>query len=123
EVSDADLMTAYNRASIFVLPSTKEGFGIVYLEAWQEGLAVIGARAGAVPEIIEDGVDGMLVDLGNGSGSLIEAIERLVCDRQLARELAFAGKRKIERHYLHQHFSANLDKIISGVLAKHNASA
>jgi phosphatidylinositol alpha-1,6-mannosyltransferase len=44
------------------LPSSKEGFGIVYLEAWQHGLPVICSSKGAPKEIVADGVDGFVVD-------------------------------------------------------------
>ena len=37
-LADEDLKNAYARASVFAMPSSKEGFGIVYLEAWQFGL-------------------------------------------------------------------------------------
>jgi glycosyltransferase involved in cell wall biosynthesis len=117
KVSNADLQAAYKRASIFVLPSAKEGFGIVYLEAWQHGLAVIGARAGATPELVEDGVDGLLVDL-NDPTALVDAIARLAQDSFLMCQLALAGKRKVEERYLHEHFAANFNGIVSGPISK-----
>jgi len=118
ELSDAELFMAYRRASVFVLPSVKEGFGIVYLEAWQQGLAVIGARAGAVPEVIEDEVDGILVDLEDGASSLGRAIERLARDEPLARQFGMAGRKKVEQLYLHSHFAARLNDILFG-MAQH----
>ncbi len=60
--SDHELALAYSRASVFALPSSGEGFGIVYLEAWQRGLPVIGSTEGAAPEVIAHGQDGLLVD-------------------------------------------------------------
>lgn len=47
------------------MPSNKEGFGIVYLEAWQHGLPVICSSVGAPSEIISDGVDGYVIDPTN----------------------------------------------------------
>jgi glycosyltransferase involved in cell wall biosynthesis len=112
KLSDSELVATYQRASLFVLPSAKEGFGIVYLEAWQQGLPVIAASAGATPEVVTNGVDGILVDLDDPNG-LVDAIARSLRDKPLMRELAVAGKRKVEEHYLHKHFSANLNRIIS----------
>src|SRR3712207_7592070 len=43
---------------VFCMPSRTDSFGIVYLEAWLNGVPVIGANAGGVPEVISDGVDG-----------------------------------------------------------------
>lgn len=110
-VSDADLEAAYRRASIFVLPSAKEGFGIVFLEAWQQGLAVVGALAAATPEVVQNEIDGLLVDPQNPA-ALAQAIERLVSDRDLRNRLALAGKRKVEDAYLQAHFFANLNAAI-----------
>jgi glycosyltransferase involved in cell wall biosynthesis len=114
KVSDAELNAAYQRASIFVLPSTKEGFGIVYLEAWQQGLAVIAARGGATSEVVENGVDGLLVDPDSPT-ALVDVIERLVHDRPLRQRLALEGMRKIEKQYLHSHFIANFNGIVLGL--------
>jgi hypothetical protein len=57
-VTDAELDAAYARATVFALPSSKEGIGIVYLEAWQRGLPVICSSEGASKEIVTDAVDG-----------------------------------------------------------------
>jgi phosphatidylinositol alpha-1,6-mannosyltransferase len=116
KISEADLNAAYQRASIFVLPSTKEGFGIVYLEAWQHGLAIIAAKAGATPEVVQNEVDGLLVDLQEPN-ELVEAIERLVREVDLRQRMAFAGRRKVEEKYLQKHFFANFNEIVSEVMS------
>src|SRR5205823_1225494 len=53
-----DLLAA---TDVFALPSRTDSFGIVYLEAWCCGVPVIGARAGGVPDVIDEGRDGLLV--------------------------------------------------------------
>ena len=55
----------FRRAAVFVMPSLMEGFGLVFLEAMAAGLPVIGGNVGGTRELIEDGVNGMLVKPGN----------------------------------------------------------
>lgn len=63
-IDDAALRAEYAACDLFALPSRKEGFGLVYLEAMIHGKACLGARAGGVPEVIDDSV-GALADYGN----------------------------------------------------------
>jgi glycosyltransferase involved in cell wall biosynthesis len=57
-----ELAAAYASADVFVMPSRTETLGLVVLEAMSSGLPVVGARAGGIPEMIEDGVSGCLFD-------------------------------------------------------------
>ena len=59
--SDADLAADFAACRLFALPSAKEGFGLVYLEAMAHGRPCLGARAGGVPEVITDAT-GILVE-------------------------------------------------------------
>jgi glycosyltransferase involved in cell wall biosynthesis len=63
-IDDEALRAEYAACDLFALPSRKEGFGLVYLEAMAYGKPCIGARAGGVPEVIDDTV-GRLVEYGN----------------------------------------------------------
>lgn len=64
QIDDEHLRAEYEACDLFALPSRKEGFGLVFLEAMTHGKPCIGARAGGVPEVITDGV-GQLVEYGN----------------------------------------------------------
>lgn len=66
-----DLMTA---CDVFVLPSVAESFGLVLAEALYLGAPVLASRVGGIPEIVDDGVDGRLVEPGNDR-ALAEGLE------------------------------------------------
>ena len=51
-ISDAELVTLYNKCTLFVMPSLKEGFGLPALEAIQCGAPVIGSNCSSIPEVI-----------------------------------------------------------------------
>jgi glycosyltransferase involved in cell wall biosynthesis len=57
-----ELAAAYASADVFVMPSRTETLGLVVLEAMSSGLPVVAARAGGIPEMIEDGISGCLFD-------------------------------------------------------------
>lgn len=85
-------------ADVFMMPSRTDSFGIAYLEAWCYRCPVIGARAGGVPDLVSDGVDGILPDFGDVP-AIADAIVRLLHDRQLAQQMGQAGYDKVMREY------------------------
>lgn len=84
--------------AIFVLPSRTESAGYVILEAGLAGLPVVATSVGGIPEIIEDGVTGLLVPPENPT-ALAEAIEKLCADTILRQKLGAALKQKVERDF------------------------
>lgn len=83
-------------ADFFVLPSTMEGFGLVYVEAALRGLASIACPVGGVPYAIADEVTGLLVAEGD-SAALRDAMGRLSSDGALRGRLAAAARERAER--------------------------
>jgi glycosyltransferase involved in cell wall biosynthesis len=94
-----DLLAA---GDLFCMPSCTDSFGIVYLEAWANGVPVVGARAGGVPAVIDDGEDGLLVDYGDVAG-LSRAIARILDDPALGRAMAQRGRDKVHREMTWDH--------------------
>ena len=93
-----ELIEQYNRAQIFVSPSLYEGFGLPAAEAMACGAPVLATTAGAYPEVIEDGVSGVLVPPGD-AGALADGIERILDDAELQRRLGEEGRRRIVDHF------------------------
>lgn len=75
-VSQADLAAYFAGARAMVLPSLSEGLGRVVLEAMLTGTPVIGSRVGGIPDLIQDGENGFLVEAGDVA-ALTAALERI----------------------------------------------
>ena len=86
------------RASVYVLPSHNEGLPMSVLEAMARGLPVVTTRVGGIPELITDGVDGLLIDAGD-QAALAQRIDALLADEALRTRIAAAGRSRIETHY------------------------
>jgi glycosyltransferase involved in cell wall biosynthesis len=78
---------ALDDAWVLVLPSRSEGMGRVLVEAFCRGRAVVGTRVGSIPNLVVDGVSGLLVEPGDPP-SLADALVRVLSDRSLAERLA-----------------------------------
>lgn len=111
-VSDDELKALYKSADVFVLPSEKEGFGIVYLEAWQAGLPVVAARATAVPEVVDDGINGILVDPVSPS-TIGFALRDLIMNGDLRANMVNSGRRKILEKFNHDAFVKRLEVLLN----------
>ncbi len=79
----AALAAAVDSARALLLPSASEGLPRVAIESFARGRAVIGSRAGGIPDIVQEGVNGLLVEPGDAA-SLAAAIERILTDHDLA---------------------------------------
>ena len=85
----------FKGCSFFVLPSRHEPMGIVNLEAMAAGRAVVASRVGGVPELVEDGQNGLLVPQGD-ERALAQALLRLVRDPALNARLGAEGARRVQ---------------------------
>jgi len=109
-----DIMACFDVA---ILPSFFEGMGRVLLEAMAMKKPVVGSRVGGIPELIEDGVNGFLVDPGN-IDQLAAAILRILKDRGLAKKMGAAGRKKIQDKFSADYMVASIDRVYSELLAK-----
>lgn len=86
ELAPAEVADAMDDTWVLVLPSRSEGMGRVLVEAFCRGRPVVGTRAGSIPNLVEDGVSGLLVPPGEPA-ALADAIVRVLSDRALAERL------------------------------------
>lgn len=89
---------AYRDATAFALPSAKEGFGIVFLEAWQRGVPVITGTEDAAHTLVDEGADGFCVHHEDVAG-LAQTLRALLSDRRGAAEMGRAGAAKVAAAY------------------------
>jgi glycogen(starch) synthase len=87
------LPAAMAHADFLVLSSVYEELGTVLLEAMWSGLPIVASRTGGIPDVIEDGVNGLLVEPGDPE-ALARAIDRLLADRDLARRLSEGAQQR-----------------------------
>jgi glycosyltransferase involved in cell wall biosynthesis len=83
---------------IFTLPSGQESFGIAFVEAWACGKPIVGARIGAIPSVIDEGRDGLLVAYQDAD-DLARAILELLADPSRRVRMGEAGRRKVLENY------------------------
>ncbi|MFQ5695850.1 MAG: glycosyltransferase, partial [Terriglobia bacterium] len=106
-----ELALRYASCSVFVLPSTGEGFGIVFLEAMAHAKPVVAARSGGTPEVVVDGETGLLVEPGDGR-ALQAALTRLFADTDLRRQMGGTGRRRLEENFTFAHFRQRLTGLL-----------
>jgi glycosyltransferase involved in cell wall biosynthesis len=97
-------------AKAFIEPSGRQGFPSLALHAMSEGCPVVGARAGALPELVRDGDNGLLFAPGD-AGALAEQIVTLASTPGLSLKLIAEGVRTVERHSWDATVAAALDAI------------
>lgn len=114
---EEDVTARLGRSDLFVLPSViaedgqMEGIPVALMEAMAAGLPVVASRLSGIPELVEEGVNGLLVPPGDAQ-SLAEAIVSLTEDPVGARAMGEAARRKVGRHFdLRRSVAALLERI------------
>jgi glycosyltransferase involved in cell wall biosynthesis len=105
------IAACYARCDLFALPSTGEGFGLVFLEAMAFGKPVIGANSGGIPDLIENNVNGLLIPPCDHE-QLVQALARLLDDPSLRARLGEHGAKLVRRNYNFDAFQRNLEQIL-----------
>jgi glycosyltransferase involved in cell wall biosynthesis len=94
-LSQDEIARALDEASLLVLPSRSEGLPRIVIEAFCRGRPVVGTRAGGIPDIVADGVSGVLVPPDDPQ-ALADALVRVLQDRALLERLAVGARASVE---------------------------
>jgi phosphatidyl-myo-inositol dimannoside synthase len=105
------IAACYAACEIFALPSSGEGFGLVYLEAMAYGKPVVAGAHGGAPEVVEDGVTGYLVHHGE-TAELISCLDTLLRDPALERTMGARGKERLQREFRFSVFAKSFRKLL-----------
>lgn len=99
-IPETEMVSTFQQSSVFVHPSTVtksgdvEGFGIVFLEAASCGIPVVGSRTGGIPDSVQDGKNGFLIDTDD---ELLECLTQLLADQNLRHNMGQAGRQWASR--------------------------
>jgi glycosyltransferase involved in cell wall biosynthesis len=107
--------TAYGEMDIFVSSSLSEGLPIALLEAMAARLPVVATRVGAVPEVIEDNISGLLVESENLQ-ALVDAVESLLDDPAKKQALAEGGFRRAQEHFSAENMARQTEAVYREIL-------
>lgn len=110
-ISENSLISAYQQANVFAMPSWGEGFGIVFLEAMRAGIPCIGGNHGGTPEVIVNNETGYLVDYGDEE-SLFLKLSRLKDNNNLRKRLSVNAKKRFNDKYQFQAFTNNWKQLL-----------
>ena len=102
---------------VAVLPSFFEGMGRVILEAMAMEKPVVASRVGGIPDLIDQGINGLLVRPGDAR-ELADALEKVLSDKGLARKLGREGRKRIKDQFSADVMVQSIEKLYRELLAR-----
>lgn len=114
-VPGEELPRYYQQCTVYVSPSRYESFGLTFVEAMAHGKPVVGCEAGAVPEVVESGVTGLLVPPDDPS-ALAKAIVHLLQDPAMRERLGQAGRERVEQRYSEERMVKDIEGLYRRVI-------
>jgi glycosyltransferase involved in cell wall biosynthesis len=108
------------RASLFVLPSRSEGISLTLLEAMASGLPVVTTHVGGNPEVVKDGVTGLLVP-PDDPAALARALLDITSDSARGRRFGRAGRERVAAHFDVRHMVRHYESLYAGGMNRSEA--
>jgi glycosyltransferase involved in cell wall biosynthesis len=118
EISDTELESMFERSHVLAVPSTYEGFGMVYLEAMEYGVVPIASAVGGAEEFVDEGRNGFLVNPAS-PGRLASIVGRLAADRDA---LAALGVAALETAAAHPSWAETMTRVREFLLEQYDAN-
>jgi glycosyltransferase involved in cell wall biosynthesis len=114
-MSETDTLAEIAKSDLLVLPSFMEGLPIVLMEAMALGVPVVASRVAGIPELVDDGISGLLFTPSRWD-DLTGCIERLLSDKSLRGSTAEQGKRKVAAEFDVQKSAEKMVELFDGAL-------
>jgi glycosyltransferase involved in cell wall biosynthesis len=108
------LATCYTAADVMVWPAINEAYGMALLEAQAAGLPVVAGRTGGVPDIVRDGVTGLLTPIGD-EAAFAEAVASLLTDKARRAAMGMAATRIVAAEHSFAGASHTLDVLLKQI--------
>jgi len=116
-IPPADMPRAYLLGDVFVGPSQiEEGLGLVFLEAAAAGLPIIATRRGGIPEVVRDGVNGLLLRQKDDDAELAEQIIGLLSDAPWRQRLGRQGREWVAENFSWERIAGTLEEFYDEVM-------
>ena len=112
-----DIGAFYSMFDVFLLASANEGTPVTAIESLASGTPVVATRVGGVPDVVRDGVDGILVPPGD-PGAIAEALRRLASDPGERAAMGEAGREHVFRRYAVERLVDDVDALYRRLLAE-----
>lgn len=113
-----DVFELLGASDVLLHPTLIDAFPTVLLEAGAAGRPVIATAVGGIPEIVEDGVTGLLVPAPPAADAIATQLERLLADAALRSRLGAAARERHERRFTAVHWAEHLRRVYDDVLAE-----
>lgn len=114
-----DAPTLLGRLSVLVSASKHETFGRTLIEAMAQGVPVVATKSGGPEEIVEDGISGFLVEIGDAE-AIVEKMKRLLADPALAQTMGAAGHARAFAHFDIRRTAASVQETFDDALGRND---
>lgn len=112
-----DVTTLYSLADLLLIPSEKESFGLVAIEAMSSGVPVIASNAGGLPEVIDHGKTGFLSPVGDVSDMAKNAL-RLLQDPTMYQLFSVQAVEKVKKEFAMERIVGQYESLYQRLLSR-----